>query len=158
SGLAVGGALVASACAWLVFLASGGHIRSRPLRYLLAVAVVLLPIAPLGLAAHAVGTPWDLMFASVLALLWRPTSRAGLAAPALGCFGAMSSQFVAILLAPLVLARLIALPRLREQAPTLGWLAGLAMQAPALLRQQPAQLRGSPVPALGFYADHVLTG
>src|SRR5262249_48829922 len=61
-------------------------------------------------------------------------------------------------LAPLVLARLIALPRLREQAPALGWLAGLAMQAPALLRQQPAQLRGSPVPALGFYADHVLTG
>lgn len=157
-GLAVGGALVASACAWLVFRASGGHIRSRPLRYLLAVAVVLLPIAPIELTANAVDTPWYLMFASFWALLWRPNSRAGMAAAALVCFGAMSSQFVAILLAPVVLARLIALPRLREQAPVLGWLAGLAMQAPALIRQQPAQLRGSPLPALGFYADHVLTG
>jgi len=157
-GLAVAGALVASACAWLVFRASGGHIRSRPLRYLLAVAVVLLPIAPIELAANAVDTPWYLMFASFWALVWRPSSRTGMAAAALVCFGAMSSQFVAILLAPLVLARLIALPRLREQAPALGWLAGLAMQAPALLRQQPAQLRGSPAPALGFYADHVLTG
>jgi hypothetical protein len=81
-----------------------------------------------------------------------------MAAAALVCFGAMSSQFVAILLAPLVLARMIALPRLREQAPVLGWLAGLAMQVPALLRQWPAQLPGSAAPALGFYADHVLTG
>ena len=157
-GLAVAGALVASACAWLVFRASSGHIRSRPLRYLLAVAIVLLPIAPIELAANAVDTPWYLMFASFWALVWRPSSRTGMAAAALVCFGAMSSQFVAILLAPLVLARLIALPRLREQAPALGWLAGLAMQVPALLRQQPAQLRGSPAPALGFYADHVLTG
>jgi hypothetical protein len=157
-GLAVGGALVASACALLVFRASAGHIRSRPLRYLLAAAVVLLPIAPIELAANAVDTPWYLMFASFWALLWRPGSRTGAAAAALVCFGAMSSQFVAILLAPLVVARLIALPRLREQAPTLGWLAGLAMQIPALLQQQPARLRGSPAPALGFYADHVLTG
>lgn len=157
-GLAVGGALVASACALFVARASGGHIRSRGIRYLLAVAVVLLPIAPIELAANAVDTPWYLMFASFWALLWRPSSRAGLAAAALVCFGAMSSQFVAILLAPLVLARLIALPRLWEQAPAGGWLAGLAMQVPALLRQQPAQLRGSAAPALGFYADHVLTG
>jgi hypothetical protein len=158
AGLAVGGALVASACAVLVGHASAGHVRSPALRCLLALSVVLLPIAPIELAANAVETPWYLLFASFWVLLWRPKSPVGYAAAALVCFGAMSSQFVAILLAPLVLARLIALPRLRDHAPSLGWLAGLAMQVPALLQRQPAQLRGSPVPALGFYADHVLTG
>jgi hypothetical protein len=158
AGMAVGGALVASACALLVGHASAGHVRSRALRCLLALSVVLLPIAPIELAANAVDTPWYLIFASFWALLWRPKSAVGYAAAFLVCFGAMSSQFVAVLLAPLVLARLIALPRLREQAPALGWLAGLATQVPALLQRQPAQLRGSPVPALGFYADHVLTG
>jgi hypothetical protein len=158
AGLAVGGALVASACAVLVGRASAGHVRSRALRCMLALSVVLLPIAPIELAANAVDTPWYLIFAAFWALLWRPKSPVGYAAAALVCFGAMSSQFVAILLAPLVLARLIALPRLSEQAPSLGWLAGLAMQVPALLQQQPAQLRGSLVPALGFYAEHVLTG
>jgi hypothetical protein len=158
AGMAVGGALVASACAVLVGHASAGHVRSRGLRCLLALSVVLLPIAPIELAANAVDLPWYLIFASFWVLVWRPRSPAGYAAAALVCFGAMSSQFVAILLAPLVLARLIALPRLSEHAPSLGWLAGLAMQVPVLLRKQPAQLRGSPVPALGFYADHVLTG
>jgi hypothetical protein len=158
AGLAIAGALVASSCAVFVGHASAGHVRSRALRYLLALSVVLLPIAPIELVANGVDTPWYLIFAAFWALVWRPRSPAGYAAAALVCFGAMSSQFVAILLAPLVLARVIALPRLREQAPSLGWLAGLAMQVPALLRQQPAQLRGSPIPALGFYADHVLTG
>ena len=157
AGLAVTGCMVASGCALLVYNASAGHIRSRALRCLLAAAVVLLPVAPLEVAANAVDTPWYLIFAAFWALLWRPASRGGPAAAALVCFGAMSSQFVAVLLAPLVVARVIALPRLREQAPALGWLAGLAVQVPALLVQKPAQLRGSPMPALGFYADHVLT-
>jgi hypothetical protein len=157
AGLAVAGCIVASGCAMLVYKASAGHIRSRALRCALAASVVLLPLAPLEVAANAVDTPWYLIFAAFWALLWRPSSRTGLAAAALVCFGAMSSQFVAVLLAPLVVARVIALPRLREQAPAFGWLAGLAVQVPALLRQRPAQLRGSPMPALGFYADHVLT-
>jgi len=48
-------------------------------------------------------------------------------------FMTAASEVLVIVLVPLLLARLIALPRVREHAVTLGWLAGLLLQLPYVL-------------------------
>ena len=129
---AVSGALIAACCALFVYHASAGFIRFRLLRATLAAALVLLPIAPLELVANGVNTAWYLMAAFFWAALWRPRSRRGMAAAAiLGFLTAASVPVVAVFL-PLLAIRLAVLPRLRENAVSVGWLAGLAVQVPVI--------------------------
>ena len=153
---ALAGATIASCCAVFVFHACSGHVRTPALRVLLAVSVLLLPTAIVEIANSGVNSPWYLLFAVFWALLWRPPSRIGMAAAALVCFAAASSNALAALYLPLVAARVIALPRLREQAATIGWLAGGALQVPVVFtltrNHQPASLVG----ALGFYGRIVI--
>ena len=129
---ALAGATIASCCAVFVFHACSGHVRTPALRVLLAVSVLLLPTAIVEIANSGVNSPWYLLFAVFWALLWRPPSRTGMAAATLVCFAAASSNALAALYLPLVAARVIALPRLREQAATIGWLAGGALQVPVV--------------------------
>ena len=58
---ALAGVVVATCCALFIFHASVGHIESVKLRALLAVALVLLPVAPMELIGSAVETPWYLL-------------------------------------------------------------------------------------------------
>ncbi len=159
---AVSGALIAALCGLFVFYASAGHIRSTPLRALLGAAVVLLPIAPMEIADSAVNAPWYLQIALFWALLWRPRTRAGMAAAALVAFAAVSGNSLFILFAPLVAIRLYVLRSPREHAVTAGWLAGCLLQVPFIvssylsgqsrLGKQPAPLGHS----LAFYAHDVI--
>jgi hypothetical protein len=156
AGFAVAGALTASCTAVFVFHASSGHIRRPELRLMLAASVLLLPTALLSIANSGVDAPWYLLFATFWALLWRPRSRAGMAAAALFCFAAASSNALAALYLPLAAARVIALPRAREHAATLGWLAGGLVQLPAVLtisRHTQATTIGR---ALAFYGREVI--
>ncbi len=127
---AVTGAVIASACALFVFAASAGHIRSPWLRGLLGLAVLLLPVAPMEIADTGVDTCWYLMFALFWAILWRPRTRTGIALAALAGFVAVIANALAIVFAPLLLLRVIALPRLREHGVTIGWAIGALVQAP----------------------------
>ena len=83
-----------------------------------------------------------------------------MAAAALVAFAAASSEILALIYAPLVLLRVVALPRWREHAVTAGWLAGLLVQVPVVLEsyaqhtQRVTHLAG-PVRALGFYFHNV---
>jgi hypothetical protein len=123
---------------------------------MLAASVLLLPTALLSIANSGVDAPWYLLFATFWALLWRPRSRAGMAAAALFCFAAASSNALAALYLPLAAARVIALPRAREHAATLGWLAGGLVQLPAVLtisRHTQATTIGR---ALAFYGREVI--
>jgi len=155
---AVAGALTAACTAVFVFHASSGHIRRPELRLLLAASVLLLPTAPLSIANSGVDSPWYLLFGVFWALLWRPRSRTGKAVAALLCFAAASSNVLAALYIPLAAARVIALPRVREQAATIGLVAGGLVQLPAVLtlsrRGQPTTLAR----ALAFYGREVLLG
>ena len=140
---AVSGALVTTGCALFIFSASAGHVRSAGLRVVLALAVVLLPVAQLEIADSDVNCPWYLLFALFWAALWRPRTRAGMAgAAAIGFFTAASTT-VSVVFAPLLLARVIALPRLREHAVTAGWAARLPA-AGSLRGEQLGQRR--PIP------------
>jgi hypothetical protein len=126
---AVAGAVVAASGALFIFHASAGHVESVTLRALLAVALVLLPIAPMELIGSGVETPWYLLPVLFWAMLWRPRTRPAMAVAAAVGFLTMASNILAALLAPLLLARLYALRRPREHAVTAGWLAGCLVQA-----------------------------
>jgi hypothetical protein len=81
-------------------------------------------------------------------------------AVALIAFAASSSEILAVVYAPLALARLAALPRWREHAVTAGWLAGLLVQVPVVLQtytQHTQRLTNLATPgqALGFYFHNV---
>jgi hypothetical protein len=156
AGFALAGALVAACCAVFVFHASAGQIRRPGLRALLFLSVLLLPTALYEINDSGVNTPWYLLFALFWALVWRPRSRTGMILAFLICFAAAASNVLAVAYAPLVVARVLALPRVREQAATLGWLAGGVLQVPVVL----VSSRYNQVPplagALSFYARNVI--
>ena len=126
---ALAGVVVAACCALFIFHASVGHIESVKLRALLAVALVLLPVAPMELIGSGVETPWYLLPALFWAMLWRPRTRPAMAVAAAVGLLAMASNILAALLAPLLVARLYVLRRPREHAVSAGWLAGCLVQA-----------------------------
>ncbi len=130
---AIAGALIASLCALFIFHASAGHIRSPGLRALLAAAVVLLPVASIEIADSGVNTPWYLMMALFWAMLWRPRTRTGMAVAALLAYLTLTSNALAGVLAPLLLLRVVALPRWREHAVTIGFALGCLTQLPYVL-------------------------
>ncbi|HEY6313186.1 MAG TPA: hypothetical protein VIY52_20600 [Streptosporangiaceae bacterium] len=157
---ALAGAGIAALCALFIYHAMDGWIRSPWLRALVGAALILLPLAPIEIADSAVGSPWYVLAALFFGLLWRPKSWAGMTAAALVAFAAASSEILAVIYAPLVLLRVIALPRWREQAVTAGWLAGMLVQAPVVLEsyaQHTQRLRNlaRPVQTLGFYFHNV---
>ena len=157
---ALAGAGIAALCALFIYHAMDGWIRSPWLRALVGAALILLPLAPIEIADCTVGSPWYVLTALFFGLLWRPKSPAGMAAAALVAFAAASSEILALIYAPLVLLRVVALPRWREHAVTAGWLAGLLVQVPVVLEsyaqhtQRVTSLAG-PVRALGFYFHNV---
>lgn len=160
---AIVGALIACACGLFIFHASSGHIQSPVLRGLLGLAVVLLSIAPMEIADSGVNTPWYLMMALFFAVLWRPRSRAGVALAALIAFLTVSSNVLTVVFAPLLLLRVIALPKLRENGVTVGFVLGCLAQAPYVLgfvhgdasRVVSSKL-GTPGLSLSFYAHRVV--
>jgi hypothetical protein len=159
--LAITGALVTAACALFIFRVSAGHVRSRVLRFALALAVVLLPVAQLEIADSGVGAPWYLLFALFWAALWRPGTRAGMAGAAAVGFLTAASTTMSVVFAPLLLARVIALPRPREHAVTAGWAAGCLLQVPYVLRNlasvhSRAGHLASPRHILAFYGHDVV--
>jgi hypothetical protein len=162
-GYAVTGALIGAASALFVYHASDGYIRSRWLRAMLAGSMLLLPLAPMEVIDNGVDSPWCTMPALFFATLWRPRSRAGLLAAALIAFYTTSSELLGLIFAPLLLIRLLALPRWREQAVTAGWLAGLLVQVPVVLGSYTGHAQrlnagrlSTPGQALAFYFHNVV--
>jgi hypothetical protein len=157
---ALAGAGIAALCALFIYHAMDGWIRSPWLRALAGAALILLPLAPIEPADSTVGSPWYVMAALFFGLLWRPKNRAGMTAAALVAFAAASSEILALIFAPLVLLRVVALPRWREHAVTAGWLAGLLVQVPMVLESyaqhtQRVTRLASPIRAFGFYFHNV---
>ena len=157
---ALAGAGIAALCALFIYHALDGWIRSPWLRALAGAALILLPLAPIEIADSTVGSPWYVLTALFFGLLWRPKNWAGMMAAALVAFAAASSEILAVIYAPLVLLRVVALPRWREQAVTAGWLAGLLVQVPVVLESYAQHTQrvthlARPVQALGFYFHNV---
>ena len=160
---ALAGAVVAACGALFIFHASAGHIESVKLRALLALALVLLPIAPMELIGSAVNLPWYLLPVLFWAMLWRPRTRPAMAVAAAVGLLTVASNVLAVLLAPLLVVRLYVLRRPREHAVSAGWLAGCLVQAAYVI---PLTLHGRsrlhlnsltpPGQSLAFYGHVVL--
>ncbi len=153
---ALSGALIAAVCALFTYHASEGYIRSSWLRAMLGAALILLPLAPIEMADSGVDSPWYLLPTAFWAVLWRPRTRWGMLAAALIAFAATSSEIIAVIYLPLLVIRVIALPRWREHAVTIGFLLGLLMQVPAILStyaQHTQRLNsfGRPLASVKFY-------
>jgi len=155
---AVGGALVASGCALFVYHASAGHVSSRWLRVVLGLSVLLLPVAQLEIADNGVNTIWYLLIALFWAALWRARSRAGAWVAAIVAFAAAASNSLALLYAPLFVARALVLPRRgREQAATIGWALGSVLQVFIIVTSHVSRLSPrDPLNAVVFYSRDVL--
>src|SRR5580704_15984362 len=158
---AITGALIGGAAGLFLYHASEGYIRSPWARALLGGALVLLPIAPLDIIDSGVDSPWYAMAALFFAVLWRPRSWPGMLAAVLVACYASSSEIVAVIYAPLLLIRLIALPRVREHAVTAGWLLGLMLQVPVVVlsytqHKQRLGALATPGQAVAFYCHNVL--
>ena len=153
---AVSGALIAAVCALFTYHASEGYIRSPWLRAMLGAALILLPLAPIEMADSGVASPWYLLPTAFWALMWRPRTRWGMLAAALVAFAATSSEIVAVIYIPLLVIRVIALPRWREHAVTVGFVLGLLAQVPAMVSDHARhahrlQLIGQPLASVKFY-------
>jgi hypothetical protein len=126
-----GAGLAALGC--LVFHMSRGHIPSPALRGLLVVAMVALPLANVEMLNNLVNLPWWLFFAAFWALLWRPETRVGRATAGLICCLAAASEPLVGVFVLLAAFRVWALPRLKEQASTVGLAIGLVYQGSVVL-------------------------
>jgi hypothetical protein len=158
---AIAGALVTSGCALFIFRVSTGHVRHPLTRALLALSVILLPVALLQIANSVVNSPWYLLMALFWAMLWRPRSAGGMAGAALLGFAAATSNITAVVFVVLVVARLIALPRVREHAVTAGWLAGCLVQLPYFLHSGSSSssrlsMLATPGQSVAFYGHDVV--
>ena len=155
---ALGGALVAAGCALFSYHASSGHVRSRWLRVLLALSVLLLPVAQLEIADNGVNSIWYLLVALFWAALWRPRSSAGAWVAAVVAFAGAASSSLGLLYAPLFVARLLVVPRRsRDQAATLGWALGSALQLGVIFTSHVSRISlRDPLNAVVFYSRDVL--
>jgi hypothetical protein len=126
--MAVCGAAIVTGCAFVVWRASAGHIKSAQLRILLAAMVVLLPVVGTETLDNVTNSIWWLLFASFWILLWRPTTFARAAAAASFILVAALSNAAIVLFAPILILRAIA-ARDRRDALIIGAYAlGVATQ------------------------------
>ena len=158
---AVTAALIGAACGLFLYHACEGYVRARWARAMVGAALVLLPIAPLDIIDSGVDSPWYAMAALFFAILWRPRSWPGMLAAALVAAYAGSSEIVALSYAPLLLLRVLALPRVREHAVTAGWLLGLALQVHVVMmsygeQKQRLGVLSTPGQAIAFYCHNVI--
>jgi hypothetical protein len=155
---ALGGALVAAACALFTYHASAGLVSSRWLRGLLGLSVLLLPVAQLEIADTGLNSIWYLLAALFWAALWRPRSRAGVWVAAVVAFAAAASTSVAFVFAPLFVARAIVVPRrTREHAATAGWALGCVLQVLVIAASHQSRFSPhNPRNAVVYYLHYVL--
>ena len=123
-----GAAVIVAMLAVIVFRASRDVMSSVPVRVALAAAMVVLPATALETLDNAANLHWYLIFAAFWVLLWRPSSRTE---RVVGCAvlvcAAMSDPLTAVL-APLALARWVALPNRGDRTFSITYAAALAVQ------------------------------
>lgn len=122
-----GSALATSLIAAFVYRSSSA-ISDRRLRFALGASVLLLPAGAHEALNNAANLHWFLVFATFSALIWVPSDAMGrlLAASVTGV-AALADPLV-LLLAPVVLARLLAVRGWHNHWVVGTWVAGLAVQ------------------------------
>lgn len=121
-----------------VWSSSAGLVRSTWLRAALTMAVVVVPAGGLEAADNVANSHFFLMFGAFWALLGRPRSRVGVLSGHLLVVLATLSDPVTLAVLPIAVARFVLLPRWRDRALSLTFLAGMAVQLVAVATSQRA--------------------
>lgn len=133
-------AVVAGLVAWWVFWTSRHHVRSVPVRVLLALVVLVLPTAGGEVLANAANLHWFLLYGALWALLSPSRTTSDAVAGAVVVAAATTADALTLLLVPLALARAVVWRGwCREHVVTLAFVAGGALQALAV-----ASISGTP--------------
>jgi len=135
----VGSALLRALVALFVFRASAGHLRSPLLRAFLAVFVILVPSGET--FDNIANLHWYLLYAAVWAALWRPATRWENAVAAVAVGAAVCSDPLALIIAPIVLARCIALRRRRDHLLTATFVIATVIQLAVVAGASRSQAR-----------------
>lgn len=114
--MAVLAALVTSLLALFVFVAARAHVPYWPLRLVVSVPVVTLPLAQEEIPNALCNLHWPLLYATVWALLWVPARTGGRVAAVLVVAATVTSDLLALAYLPLLLARLVADPATPDPA------------------------------------------
>jgi hypothetical protein len=99
--------LIAALCAFTVFVASAGHLRTVWLRGVLAALMVLAPTSAFEVTNNAANAQWFLLIAAFWVLLGFPRSRVGTLLAAVLLVATALSAPLSLLLVPLALWRLV---------------------------------------------------
>ena len=128
-GLATASALVRAGLGAVVWYSLAAHVPSRFARALIAAALVTLPLGNYETLDSVANLHWFLTAAALPALLWVPATWRGRVIQWLVVAGAVLSDPVTSLLAPLVLARLVLVRRWPDQVVSVVFVAASAVQA-----------------------------
>lgn len=132
---ALSAAVLTAAVGALVYVATGGHIRSVVARGCIALLVTLVPNASFEVLNTAAAAQWPLTFAVFWVLLWRPRGRVGAVVACLVALVGTLSAPLTVVFIPLAVARLLTFRSRRERLPALIVLAGVAAQVAVTLSQ-----------------------
>lgn len=131
----------------LVYAASAGHVRSRPLRMLLAAMVVVQPVVGVESLNSLSLVQWPLTFTAFWLALWRPSRTSALlvSGGALALI-VLSAPLAVVVATPVLLVRsLVVVPGWRDRLPALLFGLGLALQVwVALTQPSPPSSGGTP--------------
>lgn len=142
--LSGGSALVLASLAAFVYRVSA-CIEHWPLRLALASSLVLLPAAIVEALANAANLHWFLIFAAFWALLWVPRGTTGRFVAALVVTLAALSDPLTLLLAPVAIARFVALRGWRDHTVTIAWAVALAVQLTVVIESDSRTVAGADV-------------
>lgn len=159
---AIGSASTVALLGGFVYRASGAHIPTKQVRFMLAALMVIMPATAFEVQDNAANLHWFFDFAAVWALLWRPSNWWDRSLGVVVILLAATSDPLVAILVPLALLRLLAVPK-QEIGPVLALLGGLLIQAVAFVDPAqvvlagPAQGTPSPLDLARVFGVHVLT-
>lgn len=158
--LSIMAAATVAALALVVYRATNAHLRSQPIRWVVAASLVVLPAAQEEVFNNIANLHWFLLFAAVWMLFWNPRSRWEVAVASVVVALAALSDPLAAILVPLAVLRLWSVRSWLGRAHALVLLAALGMQVTwmALSGAEREGLHPSAnvVRAGGQYALHVV--
>jgi hypothetical protein len=143
----------------IAYIASGQHLRSPWLRLLVAAPACVFPFAYTQVNNDLATVQFVALYGIFWLLLWRPVTRVGQVSAPVIMLGTTLSSILPILLAPLVVARLIADRSKTAIAVAVCWAAGLLTQWTIQWRgmsNRPNDVFSSPLWILGNYVTRVV--
>jgi hypothetical protein len=157
--MAAAAALQYAGYALLAFVASGPHLRRLPLRLLVSVPAVVIPLGYTQVNNDLATVQFIALYGVFWLLVWRPAGLAAKITAAVVMLGITTTSILAVLFAPLVVLRLIADRSKAAISLAACWAAGILIQWSVQLRglsNRPDNWYTSPIWVLKNYVTRAV--